>query len=142
MAFRFVDDVATGDCAVEIEAKTLADVFIDSARSLVACMVEPTSVRSAMKWEVELVEDDLRGLLYAWLSELVYIRDSENVMFSEFDIADLQANERFSLRAIARGERIDHSRHDIAVDVKAVTMHMFTVEKVGNTWRAFVIFDL
>ncbi len=142
MPYRFVDDIATADCAVEIEADTLPEVFIDAARSLVACMVDPASIRSEMQWEIELKQDDLHALLYAWLSELVYIRDSESVIFSDFVVTNLEMGGQCGLRAVVRGEKIDHDRHDFTADVKAVTMHMFTVEKEGDVWKAFVIFDL
>ena len=142
MPFRFVDDIATADCAVEIEAKTLPSLFVDSAMSLTACMTDPSLVRSELLWKVNLEEDNLGRLLYAWLSELVYIRDAENVLLSEFEIDKLETDGRWCLGATVRGERIDHDRHDITVDVKAITMHMFRIEKQGDVWKAFVIFDL
>jgi SHS2 domain-containing protein len=142
MAFRFVDDVATADCAVEIEAETLPGLFVDAAKSLTACMIDPTTVRPEQSWTVELSEDGLRSLLYAWLSELVFIRDSENVLFSDFEVSSLKTDGKCSLSAVAKGEKIDHDRHDIAVEVKAVTMHMFKIEKEGNIWKAFVVYDL
>ena len=142
MSFRFVENVATADCAVEIKAGTLPEIFVDAAKSLVACMIDPASVRSETEWTIQLSEDNLQALLYAWLSELVYIRDSENVIFSDFEVIALESGREHRIEAVAKGERIDHDRHDISVDVKAVTMHMFSVEKEGNEWKAFVIFDL
>ena len=142
MPFKFIDDVATADCAVEIEAVTLPGIFVDAAKSLTARMIDPATVRSVQSWKIELSEDNIRDLLYSWLSELVFIRDSENVLFSEFEVGNLRTNGECSLSAVARGEKINHDRHDIVVEVKAVTMHLFNVEKQGNSWKAFVVFDL
>jgi SHS2 domain-containing protein len=142
MPFRFIDDIATADCAVEIEAGTLPALFEDAAMSLVTCMIDPATVSAKRSWKIELREEDLRGLLYAWLSELVFVRDSENVIFSDFEVNRLEVNGGCSMSATVKGEKIDHDRHDIAVDVKAVTMHMFKIEKKGDIWSAFVIYDL
>jgi len=142
MPFKFVDNVATADCAVEIEAETLPGIFVDAAKSLMACMIDPAAVKSKLTWRIELTEEDLPGLLYAWLSELVFIRDSENVLFSDFEVDRLETDSGCRLDAVVKGEKIDHDRHDIVVDVKAVTMHMFRIEKEGGIWRAFVIYDL
>jgi SHS2 domain-containing protein len=48
----------------------------------------------------------------------------------------------YCLAAIARGERIDPSRHPLLTDVKAVTLHGFTLEKTATTWRASVLLDV
>lgn len=142
MPFKFIDDVATADCAVEIKAETLPGIFVEAAKSLTARMIDPATVRLEQSWKIELSEENIRGLLYAWLSELVFIRDSENVLLSDFEISSLKTDGECSLSAVARGEKIDHDRHDIVVEVKAVTMHMFTIEKEGNSWKAFVVYDL
>lgn len=142
MPFKFIDDVATADCAVEIKAETLPGIFVEAAKSLTARMIDPATVKLEQSWKIELSEENIRGLLYAWLSELVFIRDSENVLLSDFEISSLKTDGECSLSAVARGEKIDHDRHDIVVEVKAVTMHMFTIEKEGNSWKAFVVYDL
>lgn len=142
MAFRFVDDIATADCAVEIEADTLPDLFSEAGRSMIARMTDISIVRSDCEWKIELEEENLERLFYAWLSELVFIKDSENALFSEFAINDIDINSIYRLTAKVKGEKINHARHDIAVDIKAVTMHRFNIEREGDSWKAFVIFDL
>jgi SHS2 domain-containing protein len=142
VSFRFVEGIATADCAVEIQAESPEAIFEDAAVSMMSRMTELRSIKSCMKWEVAVEDDSLERLLYGWLSELVYIRDSENVLFSEFEIDSLEIGQICRLRATVKGERIDHERHDIAVDIKAVTMHMLRIQKEASGWSAFVIFDL
>ncbi len=40
------------------------------------------------------------------------------------------------------GERLNPARHDLRVDVKAVTMHRFSVEERNSRWRAVVVLDV
>ncbi|MFH1894232.1 MAG: archease [Candidatus Zixiibacteriota bacterium] len=142
MPYKFVDDIATADCAVAIQATTLESLFCDAARALVDCMTDISIVQANKTWGISLDEDNLERLLYSWLSELVFIRDSENVLFSDFNVEIAEDAHSCHLRADIMGENIDHDRHDMRADVKAVTMHMFRIEKEADTWRAFVIFDL
>jgi SHS2 domain-containing protein len=142
MPFKYVDDIATADCAVEIEGGTLSQLFEDAAMALVTRMTDPSTVLRSRSWNLELTEGSIEMLFYDWLSELIYLKDVEAALFSEFRVDEISDGPQFRLRARVSGEPIDHDRHDIAVDIKAVTMHMFRVERVGDIWKAFVVFDL
>ena len=47
-----------------------------------------------------------------------------------------------ALHATAIGEQLDPQRHQMRVDVKAVTLHRFRVEQTEQGWEAFVILDI
>jgi SHS2 domain-containing protein len=46
------------------------------------------------------------------------------------------------LTADARGETINPDKHDLIVDVKAVTLHRFKVERTARGWEALVVLDI
>jgi SHS2 domain-containing protein len=46
------------------------------------------------------------------------------------------------VRCDALAERIDPAVHRFVVDVKAVTMHRFSVRREGGIWTATVVFDV
>jgi SHS2 domain-containing protein len=46
------------------------------------------------------------------------------------------------LNAVTTGEAIDRDRHEQRVDVKAVTLHRFQLEKTDDGWTAMVILDI
>jgi SHS2 domain-containing protein len=46
------------------------------------------------------------------------------------------------LDAVARGERIDPGRHHTRADVKAVTLHHFSLQQTSQGWQARVILDI
>jgi SHS2 domain-containing protein len=48
----------------------------------------------------------------------------------------------YLLEAIALGEKLDPERHHPRVDVKAVTLHHFRLEKTERGWKALVILDI
>jgi SHS2 domain-containing protein len=42
-----------------------------------------------------------------------------------------------------QGEAIDRDRHDLANDVKAVTLHQLSVQRTsGGSWEARVVLDV
>jgi SHS2 domain-containing protein len=44
--------------------------------------------------------------------------------------------------AVARGERIHPECHHTRADVKAVTLHHFSLQKIPSGWQARVIQDI
>jgi len=46
------------------------------------------------------------------------------------------------LKAKVAGERLDDTRHQQRADVKAVTLHGFSVEKFEGGWKARVLLDI
>lgn len=51
-------------------------------------------------------------------------------------------NDMLRLTADAYGERLNPARHDLIVDVKAVTLHRFKVEQTVRGWEALVVLDI
>ncbi|MFB3925099.1 MAG: archease [Syntrophales bacterium] len=47
-----------------------------------------------------------------------------------------------TLKAIAEGEVLDPERHSQRVDVKAVTLHRFRLDRTEHGWEATVILDI
>ena len=104
-------------------------------------MVELESVASKRIVEIELEAANETDLLYNWLEEIVYLKDAENLFLVDFEI-DITAADKKKLKARASGDKIDYSKQSIIVDVKAVTMHKFNLEKNADGWEAFVVLDL
>jgi SHS2 domain-containing protein len=48
----------------------------------------------------------------------------------------------YHLSAVTQGEVLDRDQHQERVDVKAVTLHRFQLEKTDDGWIAMVILDI
>ena len=77
-------------------------------------------------------------LLFDWLAELLFAFDTRRVLLSAFDV-EVDGE---GLKATARGEEVDHDRHELDMEVKAITYHGLKVERDGDGWLAEVIVDL
>jgi SHS2 domain-containing protein len=141
MPYRFLEDIATGDAAFEAEGRTLEELFVEAAVATFEVMVDTMGVEAKITREVELKNEAVDGLLFDWLSELVYLKDAEAVLFSKFKV-NIKKNDAYDLKAMVSGENINQQKHILRSDVKAITYHMFEVKKTGENWTARVILDI
>lgn len=143
MPFRFLEHIATADVAFESWGETLEELFVSSAAALLATMVhEPEQVLRSREVRVSLENEELDLLLFAFLNELVFLKDARGFLLHGERVMITEQEGLFSLEALVRGERIDPSRHRFLVDVKAVTLHRFAVVHEGEQWRATVVLDV
>ncbi len=87
--------------------------------------------------------EDLEDLAYQWLSEIVFLFETESAVFSRFQVAleEFQDGKGWKLRAEIGGERMDPERHSFLAEVKAVTRHKFAIEK-NERWCIQVVLDV
>ncbi len=139
--FIFLDDIATSDAAIEARGDTLEGLFRVSAKATFEVMVDTKDVQPEIKKELHLENHEIDKLLFDWLAEIIYLKDSEFMVFSKFDI-DIKKNSNYLLNATIFGEEISQSRHELRCDVKAITYHLFDVSKKEGRWTARFILDI
>jgi SHS2 domain-containing protein len=129
----------TADAGIVAHGETPEQIFANAAAGMFALMVEPGGVEERERRAIEVEARDQEGLLVAWLSELLYYVDAQEMLFRRFEIEQLTGTR---LRATAFGERIDRERHELRFGVKAVTRHMLEIAPEDGGWRAKVLFDI
>jgi len=137
----FLESVAVADCAMEVEGDDLDDLFATAARALAEVMVDPATVPRGVERRVELAAPSLDLLLFDWLSELIYMKDAERLVFPE---AEVHVDRADPCRLVARlaGGVIDRATTALRADPKAVTFHQFVLEPHGGGWRARLVIDV
>ncbi len=129
----------TADLGLRIRAADVDTLFTEAAQALFAAVVEDlATVRPLQKIDVQLPGDEIEYLLFDWLRQLLYHFDAEHLLFGKFEV---HVN-KDGLTASAWGEPLDRSRHNLEHEVKAITYHGLSVEKVGDQWEAEVIVDI
>ena len=138
--YQFIPGVAIADLAFEVFAESLDELFSLSAQALFEAMVELEDVRPEEEVLISLSAEKLDNLLFDWLAELVYQKDVDAQLFSQFEVS-INEYGSYELEGRARGESINPSRHRLKTDVKAITYHMFKLEKRDNGYYARVVLD-
>lgn len=141
--YRFIAEIATADVAFEAWGATPEETFVSAADATMNVMVDDIdSIVLRESRAIVLEAGALDMLLFELLQELIYFKDAEELLLRIRSLNIEEAEGTFRLAADARGERIDRERHPLNVDVKAVTLHRFAVERTSAGWRAAVILDI
>ena len=139
--YEFLDSIALADCAIEVEGDDLDDLFETAARAVAEIMVDPETIQATVERKVSLTADSLDLLLYDWLSELIYLKDSEQIVFTRAEV-EVQPEPPCRMTARLMGGQIDPALTGLRADAKAVTFHQFALEPRGRGWRARVVIDI
>ena len=145
MAYRYLEDIALADIAFEAEGSSQEELFVEAAKAVTDSMVDSAGLRADTESSIELSAPTMERLLFDWLAEIVFLKESEQLFFRDFKVTIKKREfprEHFEIQATARGERLDADRHDLRNDVKAVTMHKFELEELPGKFRARVVLDI
>ncbi|MCG6980555.1 MAG: archease [Deltaproteobacteria bacterium] len=135
-SFEFIDH--TADVGIRVEAPTLEDLFETAGLAFTEVVTSAESLDCSVERRFKLEEDNIETLLVSWLQELLYLLDTEELVFSRFQVRLHDC----SLEATAWGEVFDPDRHMIKTEIKAVTYHQLEVAESDQGWQAQVIFDI
>lgn len=124
----------TADWSVRVWAQDLPSLFAESARAMNALAGTVTASGPRVKCTFESDGPDLESLLVAFLSELVYYQEQENLAFDTFDIelVDKHISVNMEGTQIASVDKA----------IKAVTYHNLKVEKTSRGVEAVIVFDV
>ena len=139
--YRFLEDVAIADIAYEAYGKDLNELFENAALAIFELSANLKTVNAKKKIEFKLGNGKIDNLLYDFLSEILFLKDSKYMVFKKVKM-DITKNKKYELKAILEGDTINPQKQQLENDIKAVTMHMFEVKKVKNNWKATVVVDI
>ncbi len=134
--FEIIDH--TADVGIIAYGADIAAAFANAARALFSLITELDSIEEVTFRDIELEAPDAESLLVAWLNELIYYFDAENLLFRRFAIKELSQTH---IGARAYGEPADSARHNLKIGVKAATYHLLKIER-NNGVKVQVLFDI
>ena len=125
----------TADWSVRVWAQELPSLFAESARAMNALAGTVIEPRPRLERMFESEGTDLESLLVAFLSELVYCQEQENLAFDTFELK-FEGDQR--LKAQMEGAPIAST--DKAI--KAVTYHNLKIEETSRGYEVIIVFDV
>jgi SHS2 domain-containing protein len=143
MPYTYLEEIGTADIAFEATGRDLPELFsaaADATTNVMIDNIEAIEPRKARR--IELSSDQLDILLFDFLQELIFLKDAERLLLRMQDVRIDERDENYFLKATAEGEPLDAERHHQRADVKAVTLHGFSVERTEGGWNARVLLDI
>jgi SHS2 domain-containing protein len=132
--YRWVDH--TAELELRLEAGSEREIFEQALAALGELLAERSEADGgeAARFAVDASAPDRATLLAEWLSELVYLVETEGFVPERVDELTLSGD---SLEAKVSGRRATPPHL-----VKAVTYHRLAMDQVDGAWRATVVVDV
>ncbi|MBY8978963.1 MAG: archease [Candidatus Lokiarchaeota archaeon] len=140
--FEFRDH--TADVQVRSWGSSLEEAFSQTAYSLMAT-ITPNLKKITPKVERELTieAEDKEALLFDFLSEFLYIFDVDELIFNQIYVRSIEKfNDKYKLRATLIGEKFDLNKHEIGIEVKAITYSFLNIEEKHESTIIDIVFDI
>jgi SHS2 domain-containing protein len=142
MPYEYLDDIAISDVAFHAWSDSLEGLFTDAADALINTMIEDVeTLEDKVRRSIRVEDESVEMLLLQFLQELIFFKDAEQELLRPADMKISGKDEEYVLQCEARGEKMDPERHNLLVDVKAVTFHRFNVQATPTGWETTVVLD-
>ena len=139
--FEFLEH--TADVYVAAHGKTLEEAFENAALAMFEVMTDTSKVSANVENKFNVMAEDEFALLYSWLEALLVSFETKNMVYSLFQIADIEETEEgFRIKGSAWGEKFNAEKHTQKVGVKAITYHRMEILKEFNKVTLEFILDI
>jgi len=128
----------TADIGIHAYGDTLTEAFEETAKGMFSIITDISKVEGKKKRKLEIKSENLESLLVNFLSELIYLHEVHNELFRDFDV-EIIDDDLITLKATAKGEKINLEKHDMDTAVKAVSYHEISIDPKGDIK---IIFDI
>lgn len=153
MKFMFLEDIATADLAFDAYGKDLSELFTNAAAAVAEASANPKTVKAVLTKKIQLSEPTVEKLLFSFLGELIYLKDTEPMVFRSIQVKVREEREGLTVEAEVSGDHVKRgSEQELRMDIKAVTMHLFEIKKIKKVkkekdgsksgWKARVVVDI
>ncbi len=143
MGFEVIDDITFADIAFRIYGQDINELFASAAQAVISAMIEnPESISMGIEKNIELQDNEPDALLFNFLQEFIFYKDSESLLLLPDSIKIIDTENIYKLKSVIYGETINNEKHDLLVDVKAVTMHKLDLRNKDGVWTATLVLDV
>jgi SHS2 domain-containing protein len=143
MSYHYLEEIGTADIAFEATGRDLPELFVAAADATMNVMIDNLdAIESREICQIELSNDNIEMLLFDFLQELIYFKDAKRLLLRAREAHVDKKGEAYFLKMKVVGEQLDETRHQQRADVKAVTLHGFSVENRDGGWKAKVLLDI
>jgi SHS2 domain-containing protein len=124
--FEFLEH--TADVYIRAHGKTMEEAYENAALAMFEVMTDTDKIAQMQEETLEVEAEDQYALLYNWLEALLVKFETENMLYSKFQITNWEeTDENFKFKAKIWGEKFDPQKHPQRVGVKAVTYHRMVI---------------
>ncbi len=134
----------TADVQVRCWGPTLQAAFSQAAYGLMTTITpDLKKVTPNLEKKIVVKAEDKASLLFDFLSEFLYIFDVDELVFSQIHVNKIEkTNGIYILEAKLKGEKFNRNKHDIGIEVKAITYSFLNIEERKKSTIIDIVFDI
>ena len=129
----------TADIGVRVYGKDLKELFANAAFAMFDIVADLEGLKTSVTKDFELKAANYEELLVAWLDELLYTFYTKWIIFSDFQIEELDEHH---VKAKAIGRSVGENKNRLKTEIKAATYHDLNIKKTADGYEVEIIFDI
>ena len=140
--YSFLDHPA--DVWVHAWGPTLEVAMAECVYGLMKTMIETSPITEKEMTVIELEDHSKGSLLIAFLTEFLFLFDTEDKIFNRVAIDPLETlpNGNLRLTATGYGDLYDASRYMVDVEVKAITYSYLEINETPTRTEIKIVYDI
>src|SRR5262245_10183623 len=100
MPYEYLEEIGTADIAFEATGRDLPELFRDAADATTNVMIDNLdAIQPRQTRQIELSNEKLDMLLFDFLQELIFFKDSERLLLRVRETQIAEKNETYFLKA-------------------------------------------
>lgn len=139
MVYRYPEDGPPADLTVEGLGNSVVEAITYVALGMFNTLTPLEGVKPVKEFMIKAEGHDLKSLIFNIMDEFLYLNDVEYLVASEIVLKI--DNEKFQAVAYCKGEKLDLTKHQTGIAIKAVTFHQMKIEKLEGGYVVRVVFD-
>jgi SHS2 domain-containing protein len=127
----------TADILMHVTAPDIPTLFSECGRALMATMYRGKADSDCVH-SFTVTGTDNEQLLQAFLSELLWLTETENVVFSDISVSI----QKGTLSAVLSGELFNREKHGGGTEVKGISFFGLEITQMNGEYELDVLFDV
>ncbi len=129
----------TADIGIEVWGSSKEEALAATVEAMFDLIAESESVAAREEKKIAVSGADTADMLINLLREALYLFHGDAWLCKKCEILEMDEE---NITARLQGEPYDAKKHQLKMEIKAVTYHTLKIEKRDQDWRARVIFDV
>ncbi len=127
------------DLGIEAHGSTREEMYRNAALGLIFVIAGTSIIEPLIERTISIPAIDRENLLVRWLTEVLFLCDAERFLTAAVEFEVLSDT---LLKAKILGEPFNAAKHNLNLDVKAITYHQLKIEGHSGDWTARVFVDI
>lgn len=136
--YEFLDH--TADVQIHAWGDDMRETFENAAVAMTAYITDIDSIDITQKESILVEADDIEGLLYRFLDEVLFLFNAEPYLLSRrVEIVEFC---EFRIRAKCHGEPFSLDKHEQGTEIKAITYSAMRIVQQSDKCEVYFIVDI